>query len=368
MKTNQFYKFLTLAMCAFAFAFVTGCEGPEGPIGPKGDTGAGGPAGPQGPTGPQGPAGADANESCTQCHNDNTLVLNAKAKQFGISGHAMGTRYNSGGECAACHNNEGFLARAAYTSANDIYAYAGPAQTPISCYTCHSIHQSYTSSDWGLTFADQVTETILGTRSPDVTSASFLDKGNSNLCTQCHQARDRGNVPSVTSTANVTVNAQWGPHYGVQGNILNALGGVNVGTGYPAQGVGAHAALQNACVACHMPEGNHELAISNYNSCATTGCHPTAAAAGTAKTNLKNEIWGLMMEIGDELVAQGVMNATVVDGVTTGYTAKSGSVTADQARAIWNYMVVYQDHGYGIHNPTYIRTLLGNTKTLLGLE
>ena len=74
MKTNQFYKFLTLAMCAFAFAFVTGCEGPEGPIGPKGDTGAGGPAGPQGPTGPQGPAGADANESCTQSHNDNTLL------------------------------------------------------------------------------------------------------------------------------------------------------------------------------------------------------------------------------------------------------------------------------------------------------
>ncbi len=368
MKTNQFYKFLTLAICAFAFAFVTGCEGPEGPIGPKGDTGAAGPGGPTGPTGPQGPAGADANESCKQCHNDNTLVLNAKATQFGVSRHALGTYYNRGGECAACHNNEGFLARVAYTSASDIYTYAGPAETAISCYTCHGIHQSYTSSDWGLTFADQVTETILGTRSPNVESGSFLDNGSSNLCLQCHQARDRGNLPSVVSTENVTVNAQWGPHYGVQGNILNAMAGVHVGDGYPAQGVGAHVSVESACVACHMEDGNHDLSVMSYSSCATTGCHPTAAAAETAKSNLKSEIWGLMMEIGDELVAQGVMTATVVDGVTTGYTTKSGSVTADQARAIWNYMVSYQDHSYGMHNPTYMRTLLENTKTLLGLE
>ncbi len=360
MKTDQFFKFLTLAICAVAFAFVTGCEGPEGPIGPKGDTGD---TGPQGPAGPQGPVGADANESCKQCHNDNTLVLNAKFTQFEVSGHALGTRYNSGGECAACHNNEGFLARIDYTSASDIYDYSGPAETAISCYTCHGIHQSYTADDWTLTFADQVTETILGTKSPNIETTSFLNYGSSNLCLQCHQARDRGNLPSVESTEDVNVNAFWGPHYGVQGNILHAMGGVNVvGGDYPEAGAGAHQSLASPCVACHMDNGNHNLAI-NYNSCATAGCHGSATGAQNLKNALNNEIKGLMEDIGDELVAQGVMTKT-----ETGYSTNSGTITADQARALWNYMVSYQDHAYGMHNPEYMRTLLQNTKTLLGLE
>lgn len=365
MKTDQFLKFLTLAVCAFAFAFVTGCEGPEGPIGPKGDTGPAGPAGPQGPTGPQGPAGADANESCTQCHNDNTLVLSAKATQFGISGHAIGTYYNRGGECAACHNNEGFLARIDDATASEIYTYSGPAETAISCYTCHGIHQSYTADDWGLTFADQVTETILGTRSPDVESGSFLDYGSSNLCLQCHQARDRGNIPSVESTTDVAVNGNWGPHYGVQGNILNAMAGVHVGDGYPAQGAGAHVSVESACVACHMEDGNHDLGVMSFASCATTGCHPTAAAAETAQANLKTDIKDMMGAIGAELASLGAMTGPDADGY---YRPASATIPADQARAVWNYMVSYQDHSYGMHNPTYMRTLLGNTMDLLGLE
>ena len=60
MKTNRFLKFLTLAFCAVAFAFVTGCEGPEGPMGPKGDKGD---TGDTGATGPAGADGADANET-----------------------------------------------------------------------------------------------------------------------------------------------------------------------------------------------------------------------------------------------------------------------------------------------------------------
>ena len=40
-------------------------------------------------------------------------------------------------------------------------------------------------------------------------------------------------------------------------------------------------------------------------------------------------------------------------------------MTADQAKALYNYMVVYQDHSYGVHNPSYIRALLNNSIALV---
>jgi formate-dependent nitrite reductase cytochrome c552 subunit len=366
MKTNKFFQLLTLAICAIAFAFVTGCEGPTGPVGPQGSAGAAGPAGPTGPEGPQGPAGADANETCTQCHNESTLVLNAKVTQFNAGLHSLGTYYTRGGECAACHNNEGFLARVDYTAANQIYDYDGPALTPISCYTCHKIHDPNEDDGWALTWTAQVTETIFGTKSPDVASATLNDIGNSNQCLQCHQARDRGNVPAPDATGEVTTGStHWGPHYGVQGNVLNAMGGVNVGDGYPAQGAGAHAGLDNACVACHMPDGNHDLGVIPFESCAATGCHTTADAAEAAQIALHDGIKAAMDAIGAKLTADGAM--TGPDATTGIYSPANATMTADQAKAVWNYMVAYQDHSYGMHNPDYMKKLMENTKTLLGI-
>jgi hypothetical protein len=294
-----------------------------------------------------------------------TTVLNAKVTQFKAGAHSMGTRSTSGGECAACHNNEGFLARVDYTTASEIYDYAGPAETAISCYTCHTIHQAYTADDWGLTFADQVTETIFGTKSPDVASVALLDIGNSNMCLQCHQARDRGNVPAADATGEVTTGStHWGPHYGVQGNVLNAVAGVNVGDGYPAQGAGAHAGLDNACVACHMPDGNHDLGVIPFSTCASTDCHVTAGGAEDAQEALHDLIKDDMAAIGAALAAAGAMTGPDADGL---YSPANATMTADQAKAVWNYMVAYQDHSYGMHNPTYMKTLLSNTKDLLGI-
>jgi hypothetical protein len=365
MKANKLFQLLTLAICAVAFAFVTGCEGPEGPQGPAGAQGEQGAQGAQGPAGPTGPAGADANETCTQCHNESTLVLNAKVAQFNAGAHSLGTYYTRGGECAACHNNEGFLARVDYTEASEIYDYDGSALTPISCYTCHKIHDPDEDNGWALTWTAQVTETIFGTRSPDVASVALNDIGNSNQCLQCHQSRDRRNVPAPDATDEVTTGStHWGPHYGVQGNVLNAVAGVNVGEGYPAQGVGAHVSVANACVACHMPDGNHDLAVMPFESCAATGCHPTADAAETAQGELHDKIAADMAAIGAELVTVGAMTGPDANGI---YSPANATMTADQAKALWNYMVAYQDHSYGMHNPEYMKKLMENTKTLLGI-
>ena len=125
--------------------------------------------------------------SCKVCHNNVTSTMPAIFDEFKNSAHSLGTYYNRGGECAACHNTEGFLARIDYTSASDIYSFSGEAKSAISCYTCHNIHTDYEASDFSLTHAAQVTETIFGTKTTAY-AGSFADYGNGNLFLQCHQA------------------------------------------------------------------------------------------------------------------------------------------------------------------------------------
>lgn len=233
-------------------------------------------------------------------------------------------------------------------------------QTPISCRTCHNVHLAYDETDWSLTFADQVTETLFGYDSPDYTSYSIADYGTSNMCIQCHQARDRGNVPAADATADVTVSSHWGPHYGVQGNVLVAQAGVHIGTGYPTA-TGGHAAIGDACVTCHMSGGNHTLAV-NYDDCVT--CHSAGDAEDKTEA-LETEIHDLLFDLGKSLAGLGAMIPEVEGTDTVGYEPVGGYsgalISADEAKAVYNYMVVYQDHSYGAHNPTYIRALLNNS-------
>jgi hypothetical protein len=117
-----------------------------------------------------------------------------------------------------------------------------------------------------------------------------------------------------------------------------------------------------------MENANHSLAY-DFDNCATT-CHGQAGdgdALETKKEALESEIHDAMFALGAHLTTAGVMTENTEDGVITGYSPKSGTTaTAAQARGIWNYMTVYQDHSYGTHNPTFVRKLLAETKTELG--
>lgn len=307
--------------------------------------------------GPEGPMGKDGSESCAACHNAGT-DFTLKQVQFGESAHSLGTYYSRGGQCSGCHSTEGFLARADFTSISQIDDLAEDVQTPISCRTCHNVHMAYDSTDWALTIDDQVTETLLGYSSPNVEQTSFNDYGSGNQCLQCHQSRDRGNIPSVTSTDAVGTSSHWGPHYGVQGNVMHGNAGVHiVGTSsYPSSH--PHQNLSKACINCHMHEGSHTLEV-NYDAC--TACHSDADAAETMVEELETEIHDLLFELGDLLATAGAMSANMEGDVVTGYSPVSGDISADLARAVWNYMVVYQDHSYGTHHPSYVKALLNNS-------
>lgn len=363
MKTNNIFRLLTLALAAVAFAFVTACEGPQGEQGP---------AGPAGADGQDGTNGIDANETCKQCHNEGTDVLNAVTQQFGESGHAVGTYYDREGECAGCHNTEGFLSRVGLTGADEWAAVSGTsAKTQISCYTCHPIHATYTEADWGLTNVAQVTTLFgLADASDGHDPYTMSDNGDNNLCLQCHQSRDRGGVPTPTSTEDVVISSpHWGPHYGIQGQVLLAYNHAGPGTGYPTEGVATHGGT--SCIGCHMDEKNHTLAFE-YDNCATGSCHGgNPDLVETKHDELKAEIHDDLFALGAYLTTQGAMKEVKEDDVIIGYAPAAGygqpvTVSAALGRGVWNYMTVYQDHSYGVHNPSYIRTLLANSKTELG--
>lgn len=101
MKTNKLFQFLTLAICAVAFAFVTGCEGPVGPIGPAG------PAGAKGADGTDGTDGVAGSAECLACHSSDAKYR--VTQQYEGSVHALGERVRGSTSCAMCHSNEGLL-------------------------------------------------------------------------------------------------------------------------------------------------------------------------------------------------------------------------------------------------------------------
>ena len=359
MKTKKITQLLTLAFCAIAFAFVTSCEGPQGPAGLAGTDGTDGIAGSD---------GIDANETCKVCHNSNTEIVGAQQAQFAYGAHSAGTYYNRGGDCAGCHNNEGFSARPTYTDEWTEANLFDDALTQISCYTCHKVHETYTADDWGLSYATQVVKTYFGFESADYTQGALADNGNSNLCVQCHQSRDPGLVPLADATGTIDfTDKRWGPHHGPQGNVTESRTGIRVGTGYPTEGLGHTKGLAGVvtCTQCHMPDADHALGFAdnygtkvwnNYATCAT--CHTDEATAKADHAALKIEVNGKIDALKALLLAQNVIDAD-------GYVVVPATYTADQAKALWNYKLVTEDHSVGIHAPAYVKTLLDNSITLI---
>lgn len=386
MKTNKFFQLMTLAICALAFAFVTGCEGPEGPIGPagtKGDTGATGAAGAQGDDGQQGVAG---NSSCLVCHTQVGMdVINASYK---ISQHAIASTVARGsGSCARCHSSEGFTY---YLAGVESPTVSYP--TAIRCSTCHSNHSSLEDD----ISAPMVTEAAV-TAITDGTSIIDFE-GVSNLCANCHQSRrnadyydkeivaktyDRkftGDDIATYSTAaigpagtsvldgdtlrvtfdvpveNVYISSTHaGPHYGAQSNTIVGIGGFGASSiNDDHKGAG--------CVTCHMgitgdTEGGHSW-WPNVENCIE--CHE--GLTDFDNNGVQTEVETRMAAIAAKLES---IHAVHIDAgeVHPMY----ASIPRAEFEAFWNYMIVMEDRSMGVHNPGYIKTLLTVAETKLGM-
>jgi len=369
-------KFSMLSLLGAVAVLIVGaiilssCEGPEGPQGPAGTDGV------DGVDGVDGQDGQDANSTCILCHSDDQTIV-TKSRQHANSGHSTGhtsgyTNRSIGPDynCAGCHTSQGFLDNLVGAS-NVPYANV----TQPNCYTCHSIHDTYTEADWALTHTDV---TVL------LTGSTGVDLGNGNQCTNCHQMTGRylaidslwanfddGGLTTVTITSGLK---RAGVHHAPQTNILAGLDLFEFtgSTDYPTSN---HVLDQAAagCVTCHMNDGfgdltGHSMSMTyefhgsdNYHwNASCTACHDgsTAEELDDKVVTLQAEIQTLLDELYTLLVASGVMYP---EGHDDEYLLADGEWTTNLTAAQVNFLAIMEDKSLGFHNPDYIRAILENT-------
>jgi Cytochrome c552. len=327
--------------------------------------------GPRGIPGADGKDGIDANANCTQCHN-NDAVVETRLAQWENSVHGTGENaaYADRDGCVQCHTSQGFLQSIATGSTDNLTIPAEPQQ--INCYTCHNIHKTFTSDDWGLTSRGPKT-LLVQYKGADV----IYDKGTSNQCVSCHQARIVDPMPVFNGPDFAITNTRLGAHHGPQSNLLLGKSAFQItgSTTYPS--ASPHAGPEG-CVACHMATpygymaGGHTWNMMysahggpetlNANGCLT--CHSTATATSIAAdlTALQTEVKNLLDDLGSQLAAYGIYNSS------TGL-AKTGTFKANAAMAFLAFNMIEEDRSEGAHNPDYIKAMLNNaisTMTTLG--
>ncbi len=310
--------------------------------------------------GPAGVAGNDANESCVQCHDNNTDIL-ARTMQANNSGHQTGTSFErNDASCAPCHTHQGFLEVLATGAEATASKVSNPL--PANCRTCHMIHENYDSTDFNLRTVAPVDLWMNG--------ATVDLGGTGNICVTCHQPRTPDPMPELNGN-NVTITSnRWGPHHGTQAAILYATAAYEVaGTeSYPPEGGHTHAAA--GCNACHMAEpfgafaGGHTFSMSyEYHGTETEHlagcmvCHPSATSFDI--DGKETEVEEMLGQLRTKLVDKGWL----VDGsgLVNASSSNPLTISANQAGALLNYYFVVEDGSMGIHNPDYTLALLKNS-------
>jgi hypothetical protein len=308
--------------------------------------------GPEGPPGLDGMDGADAVETCMTCHNFSETIV-AKVGQYKNSTHASGTNIIRNAEgCSQCHTSKGFRD---FVDHGTLAAVHEP--TAINCRTCHPIHESYTMEDYKVRTNKPVTLLVSGAQ---------YNYQNSNMCSNCHQARPVNPMPVVGGGDVTITNARWSPHYATQANIFGGTGkgAVEIPGSLPYVNSVHTTAVANGCITCHMSRpvgfsaGGHQMNVKygtssyNYNGCAS--CHTnTTTLTATMNTN-RTEIKNLMTQLETLILDKKLMNANGMFTVPL-------TMTSAQAAAVLNYKLVYYDSSYGAHNYPYVKALLTNS-------
>jgi formate-dependent nitrite reductase cytochrome c552 subunit len=270
--------------------------------------------------------------------------------------------------CGLCHSGDVFyrVNVRGETVPEDAFVGLTPDDlNPVVCAVCHDPHARTgnaaapdTGRDFQLRFR-QVASPTPSNAVEDVTNPQRF-----NLCGQCHH--DRGRTWETNSRP---------PHHSNQSNVyVGEMPIPDPETQDPLvfNRVSVHSFATEQCATCHMYREDFQSeeapAISGHNftvnnaGCATSGCHPSTAAAIAAQTTLQDEVQSRLDNILERLG----------DPATWEYVANGGPVEADQvllpvelrqARYLYYYALV--DGSRGVHNPDYVRSILVKAELLL---
>jgi hypothetical protein len=197
-------------------------------------------------------------------------------------------------------------------------------------------------------------------------NGTTFDLGSGNLCVACHQAR-RNAATYITNP--FTMNTHFGPHYGVQGDMLIGTNGYEF-AGYTYERSSHREATTanggDGCLECHYKAtsqyvvGGHTFnmrgmvrgeEVLNVGACAP--CHGAVDDFSDIGPgySVQDSVDTLLEELKTHLIAAGLVDATTGD-------PKAVKTSRDSAGAVWNYAAVEEDRSRGVHNPKYIMGLL----------
>ncbi len=393
-----------------------GAPGAAGAGGAQGTNGAAGPAGPGGPQGIPGPIptidGGLPSSCLTPCHGFNGIV-----EQWKTSTHYATFVSNLGGSevdtwtgpqaCGNCHAIDGIAYRVAGTigtvdggaianGKNGELNYKTPSGSvtegmyqgsakvaAVTCVTCHAVDDTNDPHRTGLAFTPGsfplrapvgATDVVFLEKSPvlgTITGTSAGTRGTANACIMCHKARK--DVTNYITASNTLTSPYWGPHEGPQADIYTGAGGYHFsGQTY---GTSTHES-KLTCVDCHMPEittnantPNHSF-YAQISTCTASSCHTSAPnfdinggqSTVTAGLLLLQKVMNtagyLTRDAAPPYTA--LSNAALADGqFALDKTRPGGGVlTADQAGALYNYLIVARGSALGVHNPKYTKQLI----------
>lgn len=324
-------------------------------------------------------------DTCGNCHGGDAEypVLGAalgyenSGHNLGFDKHAQNSYYANGSGCQQCHTNEGFID---YIENGELTSDYVNYPSQIGCFTCHAPHET---GDFSLITYDPVT----------LKDGSVFNKGDGNLCANCHQSRSvAGDV--VKPTPANKVSSRFGPHHGPE---ADAFMGVNA---YEFEGKSYSSSMhtyviEDSCVTCHMalPEGRYSLSpevgghsfytkgevheSEKLNLAACSQCHDGIKQAdeffdiktvdydndGTLEP-VQAEVEGLLhLLINAENT--GLLQTTSpplfkADGSWASTSSEVERSVAEMA-GIFNYRFFEEDRSLGIHNTKYAVQVLYDT-------
>jgi hypothetical protein len=248
--------------------------------------------------------------------------------------------------------------------------YAGSAEVAaVYCTTCHAVTNANDPHVTGLpwtpgSFPFQVPvdagAPVYIEKSPTLGTVTGQVAGiyaEANTCVWCH--RSRKDVTNYITASN-NISAYWGPHEGPQADIYSTKGGYHFsGKTYDSS---THQS-KLACTDCHMPPVISNQGVPNHSFYPQISvCQNCHADAGSFTSIGDGDVNKALIAVQGVLVTKGWLTAGVAVGTPdpTDAPANASGLTADQAGALYDYILVVRGGGstWGAHNPYYEQELL----------
>jgi len=311
---------------------------------------------------------------CFICHSDTDNPFLRPRGQYANSAHFASARlidahvtidggnFNVSNCGSACHTHEGFL------NSFDNFTYTDSTYSVIGCFTCHMPHTG-TVNDWNADTLRGLLPTV------ELNNGEFIKMGKSNNCLHCHQA---ASPPDITQS--ILITAGWGPHYSPQTDLVTGSGGYFVEFD---RGANIHQGdtITGGCIVCHYGVGDisgqgyefgeHTFRLQDIlgadttffvdNCGKSTACHNGSSAEEIIHFyDVENidSIRSKTNQLESVLKTAGILDSDDSEGLEL---ETNINIKAEEARILYNYLLIRHDGTDGVHNPQFALKILDSS-------